>query len=138
MNNIKQLTNESSSSNTETEQDPHGHGYDIKYKIFSFNEKERIIKIGYCCESCGIGIRIYIKFKNEDKFTPFEIGKTGMFEFQDQNLLEKDEDGNIIEKEKELTEIEAVKLPYEISIPTESDPITQDILFKFDYVILSS
>ena len=42
-------------------------------------------KMGYCCEPKGIGYPIYLEFSNNSsQGKRFYVGKTGMFEFQDE------------------------------------------------------
>jgi len=60
MNDIRQKTNNSGDDGIWSDT---VHGHTIDYKIFNLTTSgttERIIKLGYCCEPCGIGIPIYI------------------------------------------------------------------------------
>ena len=57
-----------------------------------------------------------------------------MYEFQDQKYYKK-EDDTIDEKDEPLTKIISVKLPYQLQYTKGSTTITQDIVFKLDYVV---
>lgn len=65
-----------------------------------------IFKMGYCCEVKAISFPIFLTINNKE--TMFEIGKTGMFEFQNETW--KDINGDNIERTA-LVEVSEIKVP---------------------------
>jgi hypothetical protein len=78
------------------------------YKIYNFSHD--IFKLGYCCEVKGISYPIFLTINGKE--TKFEIGKTGMFEFQPEEWY----DINAEEPEERTAEVFAtsIKVPDEI------------------------
>lgn len=59
MNDIRQKTNTSNGGTPDGTESHHGNT--ISYEIFNLTSgSERVVKLGYCCEPCGIGLPIYI------------------------------------------------------------------------------
>ena len=75
-----------------------------------------IFKLGYCCEPKGIGYPIFLNIN--DRLKQFEIGKTGMFEFQ------KDEWRNV-NNDPDTVYISEI-LTTEVQVP-------KNIAFTLDY-----
>lgn len=91
------------------------------YKVITTDKlKRETFKMGYCCEPRGIGFPIFLKFQAGGSITDneqeFEIGKTGMFEFQP-------EDYNATSETIETASV----LCYQVAVPA-------DIEFTLDYV----
>lgn len=74
-----------------------------------------ITKMGYCCEVKGIAYPIFLTINDIE--TQFELGKTGMFEFQDETW--KDVNGDDTERVAQVI-VSEVKVP-------------KDIKFTLDY-----
>ena len=67
----------------------------IEDEYFIINFDSPVFKLGFCGDSLSIGKTIYLTIEGEEK--PFEIGKTGMFEFQPESY----KDVNIDSEERE-------------------------------------
>ena len=83
--NIKQLTNFDMAGDPVIESiRKHGEATTALYYIITSSQlgSNAISKLGYCTEVRGIGYPIFLTING--KKTSFEIGKTGMFEFQDE------------------------------------------------------
>ena len=74
------------------------------------------IKLGYCCEVKGIGYPIFLTFDDNTE-TAFEIGKTGMYEFQPEDYYDVNAD-----TEEKTAIIKCIK----VAIPA-------DLKFTLDY-----
>ena len=107
--NIKQLTNfdmvgdpviESIIKHGELTTAPY---YDITSSQLGSNA---VSKLGYCAEVRGIGYPIFLTING--KKTQFEIGKTGMFEFQDEEW--KNVNGDNIERIAQIL-VSEVRVP---------------------------
>lgn len=86
--------------------------YTITPTKFGGNVNTRISKLGYCCSPRGIGYPIFIKLDTESDFREIEIGKTGMFEFQEEEWKNINQDNNVREAKVLVSEI---KVPVDIS-----------------------
>ena len=93
--------------------------------------KQQIHKFGYCCEPRAIQYPIFITIntKNGNVESEFQIGKTGMFEVQPEELK--------IEGSSETEPIEVnilgVKLPWQdTTLPAESN--YHGFKFTFDFM----
>lgn len=87
------------------------------YKIITTDMLKGIItKLGYCCEPKGIGYPIFLTFQEQEE-QAFQIGKTGMFEFQPETWINVN-GGNI--------ERTAIVHCIEVAVPA-------DITFTLDY-----
>lgn len=65
------------------------------YKIITINTLKGVVtKLGYCCEPKGIGYPIFLTFQEQEE-RPFQVGKTGMFEFQPEEWINVN-GGNIV------------------------------------------
>lgn len=104
---------------------------DIEYVQYNFNHSndndndinKQIVKLGYCCETKGIGLTVYLYLaKNPNMAIPILIGKTGTFELQPEQYSKINEDG--ITEEIEL-KINIVK----IDLP-------KNIKFVLDYAYI--
>lgn len=89
---------------------------DYPYKIITTEKlKRETFKLGYCCEPRGIGFPILLAFSSNvtelRDYTSFEVGKTGMFEFQPEDF--NDTDNPVV--------------CYKIAVPADID-------FTLDYV----
>ena len=61
------------------------------FEGFSDQEVEMpLVKLGYICEPNAIGIPIYIKFQDMASTKKINIGKTGMFEIQTEELINEE------------------------------------------------
>lgn len=86
MYNIKQITDQTQPK-TEIYKDViiAGDPSTKKVQYYIYDLIGEAVKIGYCCEPKYIGYPIFLVFKEgEEETNPisFEVGKTGMFEFQ--------------------------------------------------------
>ena len=68
-----------------------------------------VSKMGYCCETKGIAYPVYLTINGIE--TEFQIGKTGMFEFQEETW--RNINGDNIERTAEVFCTE-VKVPVDI------------------------
>ena len=125
MNNIKQLTNFDIQNATEVrkrilkggdlgEEIPYPPGYPY-LTITQAMLGAPIFKMGYCCEVKGINYPIFLTVNNIEH--EFQIGKTGMFEFQPETW----KDINVSEEE------------YETNIKVTQILVPKDIKFVLDY-----
>ena len=75
------------------------------YKIIDQSMlKQPIFKMGYCTEVKGIGYPIFLTIEGNEK--EFQIGKTGMYEFQPETYIDiNDEDSEERTAEVEVTSI---------------------------------
>lgn len=114
--NIRQLTNFdiASTASRETKSiDKAGVITDYDYYVITSEMLGgALTKMGYCCEVKGIPYPIYLTINNNE--TEFQIGKTGIFEFQEE-LFKNDEE----EKEIQV-------FCTEVKVPV-------DIIFTLDY-----
>ena len=78
--------------------------------------KGEITKMGYCCEVKGIAYPIFLTINGNE--TEFQIGKTGMLEFQDETW----KNVNVSETDEYLAEVTCT----EVKVPV-------DIKFVLDY-----
>ena len=82
-------------------------------------------KLGYCCDPRGIGYPIFISIYNKEtqqsKETKFEVGKTGMFEFQKYEWRDVNKDPN--------TEYIAEIFATEVKIPATGITFTLDYCY---------
>ena len=134
MNNIRQLTNYDLANTPITPYTVVVGGKvfaDYPYKIITTEKlKRETFKLGYCCEPRGIGFPILLAFSSDiielRDYTSFEIGKTGMFEFQP-------EDFNDTTTETTDTNVDTDDpvTCYKIAVPADID-------FTLDYVYSSN
>ena len=86
MNNLKQITNFDildAPSKTRVIMKA-GELTSYPYRVIDISKlKGSTTKLGYCCEVKGIAYPIFLTFQGQGE-AEFEIGKTGMFEFQDE------------------------------------------------------
>ena len=73
-------------------------------------------KLGYCVEDKGIGYPIFLTIKGVEK--EFQVGQTGMYEFQPETWR----DINDAESEEKIAEVEVTS----IAVPA-------DLVFTLDY-----
>ena len=119
MNNIRQITNfDISSANTvyKTIQKGGDSGeiaVDYPYKVITSDKlgSENVFKFGYCTNNNqGINYPIFLVLNGVE--TEFQIGKTGMFEFQPETW--KDVNGNDTEREATVS-LSSVLVPKDIT-----------------------
>lgn len=97
--------------------DKENHKIGLTHELVNYatvGEKYNIIKLGYCCEPEGNIYPIYLKIKGQ--YEEFQVGQTGMFEFQ-QEIIE-----SLTENEEEETTdvvITGVKVPTDIDFTLE-------------------
>ena len=121
MNNIKQLTNFDIQNATIKEKEIYKGGdlgEEISYPYLTITQAmlgAPIFKMGYCCEVKGINYPIFLTVNNIEH--EFQIGKTGMFEFQPETW----KDINVSEEE------------YETNITVTQILVPKDIKFVLDY-----
>jgi len=118
--NIKQLTNNDITQSTPTKSVQvvfPDKTIDVTY--YKMVPVHSFTKMGYCCEPKGIGYPIFLDFSGNNSIDSryFLVGKTGMFEFQDEIWK------NINESEEEYT---ASITCYAVWVP-------QDIKFTLEY-----
>lgn len=70
-------------------------------------QSEDISKLGYCCEPKGIGYPIFLTLNGKE--TAFEIGKTGMFEFQEEDWKDVNTDPDKIRTA--IVSLSEIKVP---------------------------
>ena len=121
MKNFAQLTNFDLNTASIEQKEIHygGKGETIiyDYKIISQNLlKYPVIKLGYCTETKGKNYPIFLTINGIEK--EFQIGKTGMYEYQPEEYMN-------INKSKEEEKTAIVKVT-EIAVPA-------DIIFTLDY-----
>lgn len=76
-----------------------------------YNFLTKIEKLGYCCESKGIGSWIYLYLEEKPETAiPIQIGKSGMYEIQPEPYS-KLNDENILEEIDMKVNIIAVEVP---------------------------
>lgn len=91
--NIKQLTNFDIQNYNSIGQYKIAHIEDsIPVDYVHIDFEQLVSKLGYCCESRAIGYPIILYFENNSTPTPFEVGKTGMFEVQVETFQNKNEE----------------------------------------------
>ena len=97
------------------------------YLHIAFKQNTPIIKLGYSCSPNGIGQKIQLHTANNPDavWETFEIGKTGMFEFQVEDITVLDEEIGLVKKD-------AIIKIYGIKVPIYCDTEKQ---IKIDYVI---
>ena len=111
MNNIKQITDRTTPDNIIIGRTITVAGETKEQDYNEYNLAGTAIKLGYCCEFKGIGYQIFLTF-NDNTETPFEIGKTGMYEFQPETWIIKDDDtGDIDTYEGTVQAIEYILIP---------------------------
>jgi len=117
MNNLKQITNFDVLDAPSIVEEIIIGGETINYNYKQITLIGNITKLGYCCEVKGIGYPIFLTFNNTSK-KKFEIGKTGMFEFQEEQW----KNINDIESEEQT----AIVYCIEVEVP-------EGIKFTLDY-----
>ena len=132
--NVKQLTNFDVKDNPIHIPSPwEGHDYyEISYQQLLGIEGSqvptiKINKLGYCVnDNEGINYPILINFDspNSQSYTPFQIGKTGMFEFQPEQWMDVNE--NVEDEDEEVEEKTASVDVYGLLVPA-------DVPFVLDY-----
>ena len=118
MYNIKQITAKSLPSGYTTETKTiHKHGTEettAEYYVFDSSAlgDDKIMKLGYCVnDPRGINYPIFLRINGNGNETEFQIGKTGMFEFQPENY--KDVNAETIEEETAIVYVDKVCVPAE-------------------------
>ena len=87
MSNIKQITDRTTPDNIIIGRTVTVAGETKEQDYNEYNLAGTAIKLGYCCEVKGIGYPIFLTF-NDNTETAFEIGKTGMYEFQPEDYYD--------------------------------------------------
>lgn len=89
--NIKQITNYDLAGGG-SPMSIHKYGQDpaISYNYYTIPFSTKISKLGYCCEVKGIAYPIFLTINGSE--AEFQIGKTGMFEFQPETWKNVNED----------------------------------------------
>lgn len=108
MRNIKQLTNFDVKNNDEATYD--GKKYrKIHINQLGITENMTLDKLGYCVNNnTGINYPIYIEINGDgtgSNMTKFEIGKTGMFEYQTDEWKDVNDDNKIRPIQVQIGEI---------------------------------
>lgn len=87
--NIKQITNYDISSLPTTQKQITIGGIIQNYDYKVITLIGSITKLGYCCEPKGIGYPIFLTFNTHpDQEKEIEIGKTGMYEYQEEEWMD--------------------------------------------------
>ena len=82
-----------------------------RYYIIPLSMLEgEITKMGYCCEVKGIAYPIFLTINGIE--TEFQIGKTGMFEFQDETW----KNVNVSETDEYIAQVTATEVKVPVNI----------------------